>query len=181
MPGNDIRLLKYFDDTLTVFVGSSSFLRCRSYVLYIISILPSRRLSIWDGGRATYRLSPPRRHLNDDETQARPSRPICVAAPRQSRRFCYLNYGILCFKRASRRNFQRSFRPSTFARSAPLPVVFLGARTHAHARIKVFHSPKKYSKARARQASARVKFDLHVQSGGLLIEKATGSCPDFQR
>lgn len=64
---------------------------------------------IHSGGRAQPTDCPLRQHWNNDVTLARPSRSVCVAAPRQSRRFRYLNYGILCFKQASRRNSQRSF------------------------------------------------------------------------
>lgn len=114
-----MRPLKYSNHTLVVSsAGSSLFLRYRRILLYIISILPSRRLFIREEGKENGRESEregrrkgrradcPRQHLNDVETRARRFRPICVAVSRQSRDF--VNYEILRFKRAPYQNFRRS-------------------------------------------------------------------------
>lgn len=102
-----------------------------TFLLYIISILASRRAypseARLDLSSATFKRNP-----NSSLSPHLRNRAAAIA------RFRYLNYEILHFKRASTSKLPTKFRLSTFARSAPLPVLL-----NAHIRTggaKVFRS-----------------------------------------
>lgn len=105
-----------------------------AFLLYIISILASRRAYPSEArialSSATFKRNP-----NSSLSPHLRNRAAAIA------RFRYLNYEILHFKRASTSKLPTKFRLSTFARSAPLPVLLNAyTRTRQAVRAKVFCS-----------------------------------------
>lgn len=102
-----------------------------AFLLYIISILASRRAYLsevrLDLSSTTFKRKP-----NSSLSPHLRNRAAAIA------RFRYLNYEILHFKRASTSKLPTKFRLSTFARSAPLPIL-LNAYTRTGG-AKVFRS-----------------------------------------